>query len=210
MPLPGTSSPDSRNPAVPLTVYRYMRFTINFDYLCPFARNANEAALLGNDWEVTYEPFSLAQAHRDETQRPVWDDPEGASGIVALQWGIAVRDNFSYRFPEAHRGLFAARHDRGLDINDESVVRSVIADANLDADKVAEVVASGEPMATIRRAHLDAVEKRSVFGVPTITTAGSSFFVRLMERGNTDDLERVLQMAEWSRLNEFKRTVIPR
>jgi hypothetical protein len=31
-----------------------------------------------------------------------------------------------------------------------------------------------------------------------------------MERGRVDDLERVLDLLPWSRLNEFKRTRIPR
>ena len=42
-----------------------MRFGITYDYLCPFARNANEhvvAALRGGaDWDVTFEPYSLTQ-----------------------------------------------------------------------------------------------------------------------------------------------------
>ena len=42
-------------------------FTINFDYRCPFARNANEhviAALAGGaDYEVSFKAFSLSQVH---------------------------------------------------------------------------------------------------------------------------------------------------
>jgi hypothetical protein len=35
-------------------------------------------------------------------------------------------------------------------------------------------------------------------------------FVRYMERGRTDDLLRTLDLLEWDRLNEFKRTRLPR
>ena len=35
-------------------------------------------------------------------------------------------------------------------------------------------------------------------------------YLRFMERGRIDDLERVLDLLPWSRLNEFKRTRIPR
>jgi hypothetical protein len=31
-----------------------------------------------------------------------------------------------------------------------------------------------------------------------------------MERGRIDDLDRMLGMIEWTRLNEFKRTRVPR
>ena len=103
-----------------------MQYDITFDYLCPFARNANEAVIeglrQGRDWDVTFRPFSLAQVHVDEGGADVFDDPS-ASGVLALQWGIAVRDNAPDLFGAAHVALFAARHDHGLDIKDEAVIR---------------------------------------------------------------------------------------
>jgi len=57
-----------------------LEFSVNWDYRCPFARNAHEhvmAALdAGADWDVTYVAFSLNQAHVEEGQHDVWDDPE--------------------------------------------------------------------------------------------------------------------------------------
>jgi hypothetical protein len=35
-------------------------------------------------------------------------------------------------------------------------------------------------------------------------------FIRYMERGRVDDLERSLDLLQWTRLNEFKRTKLPR
>jgi hypothetical protein len=35
-------------------------------------------------------------------------------------------------------------------------------------------------------------------------------FIRFMERGRVDDLERALDLLDWNRLNEFKRTTIAR
>ena len=53
-------------------------FAVTWDYRCPFARNAHEhlaAALAGGaDWDVTFLPFSLSQAHVPEGGAPVWDD----------------------------------------------------------------------------------------------------------------------------------------
>jgi len=49
-----------------------------------------------------------------------------------------------------------------------------------------------------------------VWGVPTYIEGDEAVFVRFMERGRVDDLERTLDMLQWSRLNEFKRTRIAR
>jgi hypothetical protein len=52
------------------------RFAITFDYLCPFARNANEHVIAGlragADWDVHFLPYSLAQGHVEEDQQDVW------------------------------------------------------------------------------------------------------------------------------------------
>ncbi len=73
-----------------------MRFEITFDYLCPFARNANEAVVeglrRGREWDVAFRPFSLAQVHVENGESDVFTDTT-ASGILALQWGVAIRDS---------------------------------------------------------------------------------------------------------------------
>ena len=50
----------------------------------------------------------------------------------------------------------------------------------------------------------------AMFGVPTFVFGEEAAFVRFMQRGRVDDLERMLDLLEWDRLNEFKRTRIPR
>lgn len=193
-----------------------MDFSINFDYLCPFARNANEAVVAGirqgRDWSPDYRAFSLSQAHLDPGGRPVWtrEDDDLPRGVLALLWGLAVRDTQPDMFPDVHLELFAVRHDRGLDLGDERVLREAVASAGLDPDGIADVVAAGGPRAALARDHTDAVDRHRVFGVPTIVGGDEAVFVRMMERGNVDDLGRILDMIGWSRLNEFKRTRIPR
>ncbi len=191
-----------------------MEYGITFDYLCPFARNANEAVLNGladgRPWQPRFIAFSLAQAHTAENEPDVWDDPDGKSGVLALQWGIAVRDNFAKHFPAVHRALFAARHDHGLDINDETVIQDAVAGAGADVAAVAEVVATGSPMKTLAAEHMEAVAGWEVFGVPTFILNDTATFVRFMSRGDVDDLARVLDLLGWTDLNEFKRTTIPR
>ena len=190
-----------------------MRFEVTFDYLCPFARNLNEAVVAGmaegRGWEPAFRAFSLAQVHVEDGP-DVWDAPAGRSGVLALQWGIAVRDRWPQAFPAAHLALFAARHDHGRDINDERVLAGAVAGVGVDPDEVAAAVASGAPAATLGEEHMRAVAEHSVFGVPTLLVGDEAVFVRLMTRGSVDDLQRALDLVAWTDLNEFKRTSIPR
>lgn len=190
-----------------------MRFEITFDYLCPFARNANEAVVeglrQGRDWDVAFRPFSLAQVHVEEGEPSVFEDTT-KSGILALQWGVAIRDNDPENFPAAHLALFGARHDDGLDIANESVIRSALAGTGVDLEKIAEIVASGVPTKTLATEHNEAVERWQVFGVPTFIHDGVATFVRFMSRGDVDDLDRALGLLDWQDMNEFKRTVVTR
>lgn len=190
-----------------------MRFEITFDYLCPFARNAAEAVVnglaAGRDWEVAFRPFSLSQIHREEDDPDVFADSR-ASGVRALHWGLAVRDNWPQEFPAAHLALFAARHDQGRDLSDEGVIRDALRRAGVDDEAAAAVVASGSPAETLAAEHTEAVRRWRVFGVPTLISGEVATFVRFMSRGRVEDLERVLTLLDWHDLNEFKRTVVPR
>jgi hypothetical protein len=49
-----------------------------------------------------------------------------------------------------------------------------------------------------------------VWGVPTFIEDEDAVFVRFMERGRVDDLERTIDLISWTRLNEFKRPRIDR
>jgi len=192
------------------------RFAVSFDYRCPFARNVHEAVVRGlregRDWDVRFLPFSLDQVHVVEGEPPVWERPPGerGTGVLALEWGVAVRDRFPDRFGDFHVAVFAARHDHGRKLADESVLRDVATSVGLDGDAVAAVVATGEPLATLAAEHTEAVKRWSVFGVPTFVVGDRAVFVRLMERDVPDDVERVLTLLEFERLNEFKHTRVPR
>ena len=189
---------------------------VTFDYRCPFAYNGNAAAVAaqraGADLDVRYVPFSLDQVHVPEGEPPVWEREPGAwgSGVLALLYGIAVRDQFPDQFFDAHLSLFAARHERGEKLGDENVVRAAVEAAGLDADAVAAEVWSGRPLKSLAAEHTEMVDNYEVFGVPTFVEGDEAVFIRFMERGRVDDLERALELLQWSRLNEFKRTRIAR
>ncbi|HVW42872.1 MAG TPA: DsbA family protein [Amycolatopsis sp.] len=198
-------------------------FAVTWDYRCPFARNAHEHLLTGlaagADWQVRYLPFSLGQAHVEEGQPSVWEKPEQDSGILALQAGVVVRDEFPERFPAVHRALFAARHDEGLHLEDRTVVERVLTEHGVPADTVLSRIDSGAALETVRAEHEEFVASHTVWGVPTFIAGDQAVFVRLMNRApegadpvtSVRAVERVVELLTgWPELNEFKHTSIPR
>ena len=196
-------------------------FAVTWDYRCPFARNAHEHILAGladgAEWDVSFLPFSLTQAHVPEGGIPAWDDPAKAPDLMALAAGVVVRDEYPEQFVAVHHALFAARHDAGLDLRDRGVVAGVLDAAGVPGDKVLAQVDSGEPIDEIERAHLQAVGEWNVFGVPTFVVDGRAVFVRLMSRPGDDaalarrTIEGIVQlMDDQPDLNEFKFTKLSR
>ena len=196
-------------------------FSVTWDYLCPFARNAHEHLVValegGAPWDVTFTPFSLMQAHVEDGGTPVWELEEKARGLLALEAGVVVRDRFPDRFRAAHVALFAIRHDQGKDISDADVVREALASAGVPADQVFAEIDEGWPLDTIRTEHDKAVSDYEVFGVPTFFADGDAAFVRFMTRpaGDTTRARAVIERAvdllrDHPELNEFKHTKIPR
>ena len=197
-------------------------FQITFDYLCPFARNANEHVVeglrSGADWDVRFLPFSLAQGHVEETEPAIWDrdEPRTMSGILALQVGLAVRDHHADHFLDVHQALFAARHDEGHDIKDPAVLRDVLTTAGLSADEVLGRIDGGSVLETLQIEHTEAVDKHQVWGVPTFITDRRAVFVRLMDRPEADGalatrrIEHVLDLVDSPlELHEFKQVDLP-
>jgi len=198
-------------------------FAVTWDYRCPFARNAHEHLLTGlaagADWQVQFVPFSLGQVHVPDGEPSVWEKPEQDGGIVALQAGVIVRDEFGEQFPAVHRALFAARHDDALKLQDPAVVRGVLRDHGVADDAVFARIESGDALLRVRDEHQQYAQSRSVWGVPTFIAADQAVFVRLMHRAPTGadtttsitTIERTVELLTgWPDLNEFKRTSVPR
>ncbi len=170
----------------------------------------------GAPWTATFSAFSLnATKGGDE----VWHDPGLEPALLAMKVGVAVRDIRPDDFPRVHHALFAARHDRGLDIRQEAVVRQVLEEQDVDADEVLAAVAGGRSLETIRDEHTWAVADHAVFGVPTVIAGDppDAVFVRVMSRPEGDagmarrTVEQVLDLlVGCPGLNEFKHTRIPR
>ncbi len=196
------------------------QFAVTFDYRCPYARIAHDHVLTGlaagADWEVTFLPFSLGQAHVEEGQPSVWEQPEQDSGILALQLSIAIRDGQPALFQAAHRALFDHRHVHSGSLREREALTGVVTPLGVDVDGAWAAVDSGEPLAVIEKEHTAFVQSHDVWGVPTFVVGESAVFVRLLEpAGDDGDLavrtvDRVLEQMSWPLLNEFKHTSIPR
>jgi hypothetical protein len=192
------------------------QFAVSFDYRCPFARNGHESVVAGlragRDWDVRFLPFSLDQVHVEEGEPPVWDrEPDAwGTGVLALTWAIAVRDSFADNFFDWHIAAFTARHVEGAKIAKVDVLREIAASVGLDTDAVAAEVASGRPLKVLAEEHTEAVKRWNVFGVPTFIVGERAAFVRVMDRDNPTDVDRILDLLEWTDLNEFKHTSVPR
>ena len=196
-------------------------FAVTYEYRCPFARNVHEHLLVGlaggADWDVEFAPFSLSQVHVEEGAPAVWDAPDKASGLLAMEASIVVRDRHPEQFGDVHSALFAARHDEGRDLRERAVVADVLHNAGVDAEAVLAEVDDGWPRDVFRKAHEAAVSEHHVFGVPTFVMGDAAVFVRVMTRPDgdaalaTSTIEHVLGLiAGHPDLNEFKYTSISR
>ncbi len=195
-------------------------FAITWDYRCPYGRIAHDHIVhglrAGADWNVTFVPFCLGQSHVEEGMPDVWDAPEQDSGLLALQVGVAVRDNQPHAFVELHHALYEFRHTRNGDLRSRDALSDVVRGCGIDAGSVFAEVDSGRPLATIRDEHTRYAQSHHVWGVPVFIVGQAAVFVRLLDRPEGDEalaqhtVERILDLVAWDSLNEFKHTSVPR
>ena len=146
----------------------------------------------------------------------VWDDPESDSGLLALQVGVAVRDEQPHAFLELHHALFEFRHTRHGNLRDRASLSTIIQGCGLDPVAVFTEVDSGRPLAVIKEEHTRYANSHAVWGVPVFIVGDHAVFVRLLDRADGDQalaqhtIEKILDLIDWPILNEFKHTSVPR
>lgn len=146
----------------------------------------------------------------------VWEVPESDSGLLALQVGIAVRDNQPHAFIPFHRAMYEFKHALGGNIRDRDSISRVLTGSGLDPRAVFDEVDSGRPLATIAAEHKRYAASHHVWGVPVFIVDDKAVFVRLLDRPEGDEalaihtIERILDNIDWPILNEFKHTSVPR
>jgi DSBA-like thioredoxin domain len=214
------ASPYARKGLKEVQVTELPAFEVTYDYLCPFAHIAHEhvvdALRAGAPWAVTFTPWTLRQVHKEEGAPDVWDDETKRDDLLALEASVAVRDGWPDQFLDVHQALFRARHDRGSKLASREEVGSVLEGAGADVAKVFEAVDGGEPRKQLEASWRRLVDDHNAFGVPTFVIGDQAVFVRLMARPTSSDDaitaidEVVRRVVDDTRLNEFKRTKIPR
>jgi len=193
-------------------------FGITYDYLCPFARNANEHVLAGiaggAAWDVDFVPLSLTQLKSAESGTPRWDGPGALrrSGVLALAVAEVVRVHRPERFIDVHRELFALRHDRGEDLRDPNCIAGALDRIGVES---ALVDSAPEGLERLHATHDDLV-RREVWGVPTLLGTRRAAFVRVLDRPTADAgvsvarISRLLELLEGEpMLHEFKQVDLP-
>ena len=164
-------------------------------------------------------PFSLSQAHVEDGGDPgVGRRRSGSADLIAIEAGLVVRDRFPDRFFDVHLGLFAARHDEGLDLRDEASSATCSTGTASTPTRCFAAIGEGWPrQESSARSHEAAVADHQVFGVPTFISGEASAFVRIMTRPEGDGklavstIEGVLELLDGHpELNEFKHTSISR
>jgi len=195
------------------------RFGITYDYRCPFARLVHDHVVValqdGADWDVTFLPFCLGQAHVEEGEADIWERPHDDSGLLALQLSVSVRDLQPGAFLAVHHALFNHRHNGGGSLRDDATLRRVITQASADADAAFADVSTGRPLAVIREEHTKYVRSHEVWGTPTFVMDDKAVFVRLLDHSHGDaaaartTIDRIIADIRWPILNEFKHTSVP-
>ena len=162
-------------------------------------------------------PFSLGQAHVEEGEADVWDEPERDSGLLALQVGTLVRDRFPDRFPAVHASLFALRHDEGKSLRDEAAAPQVLRGTASTPTPCSTRSPPASPSRVVKAEHTEAVERHKVWGVPTFIVGrpGGVRPAHAPPRGRRRCSARPRSSgcstcSAWPELNEFKHTSIPR
>ncbi len=194
-------------------------FALTFDYRCPFARLVHdhvvEGLRAGANWDVTFLPFCLGQAHVEEGQPDIWETPQADSGLLALQLAISIRDNQPDAFLDFHQAMFNHRHNGGGSLKDRTTLERIMTESRAIPEIAFADVETGRPLAVIKDEHTKYARSHSVWGTPTFVVGDSAIFVRLLDHSHGDQqvatrtIERILDDIEWPILNEFKHTSIP-
>lgn len=200
-----------------------MKFGVNWDYRCPFARNLHEhlvtALKSGADktWDVDFIPFSLSQVHIEEDEPPVWEDASKKKELLAVAAGLATHHLFGSQFYDVHLDMFSARHDQARDITDWNVIADILEVNGVDSAKVRDEIDNGTILNEFQERHEQTVRDFQVFGVPTVFLDGTATFARIMTRPKGDGqlAERTIQyllntVTLHPEFNEIKHTKISR
>jgi predicted DsbA family dithiol-disulfide isomerase len=193
-----------------------INFDVFFDYLCPFVYRV--AGMLdgvrssgARPIDVRWRYFSLTQVNSKDDGWTLWNAPasETVRGRLAFKAAEAARRQG--RFDDLHMPLLEARHRDRLDLDDQTVIERVAADAGLDLQRFAVDLRAPDILDAVARDHREAVDEHGVFGTPTFLFGdGASAYVRLavpLDGGDAVEVfDRLMSVAAREpRILEIKR-----
>ncbi len=114
---------------------------------------------------------------------------ERGGGVLALEWGLAVRDAFPEKFLDWHLAAFAARHDHAQKLADEAVLRERRNPSGSIPTRSRPRWRPAGRSRPSRQSTPTRSRRNGMFGVPTFVVGDQAVFVRLMDRNNTEDID---------------------
>jgi predicted DsbA family dithiol-disulfide isomerase len=173
----------------------------------------------GEEFEVDWQPFSLAQANNDKgPDFKYWEQPGALDGsdrtLLAHRAGLAAKRQGKEAFEAFFMALLKARHEGKKDLTDPAVIEGAALAAGIDLGRFREDLADPDLLREIGESHTRAVEEVGAFGVPTfVFPGGKAAFLKMFIPPEDrmvevfDSLVKV--MGEFEHVGEIKRPQPP-
>jgi protein-disulfide isomerase-like protein with CxxC motif len=174
--------------------------------------------ITGQDIEVDWQPFSLAQVNNKEEGTFVWESPDIIDGtdpiLLAHKAGLAAKRQGKEAFESFFMALLKARHEDKADLNDREVMEAAAVVGGLDVGRFWEDAADPDLMRELSESHTKAVEEYGAFGVPTfVFDGGNPAFLKMFIPPDEQAVEiydsLLKTMSQFAHVGELKRPQPP-
>ena len=172
----------------------------------------------GQDIDVDWQPFSLAQVNNKEEGVVVWELPGAVDGsdptLLAHKAGLAAKRQGKEAFEAFFMALLKARHEDKVDLNDRDAIEAAAVTSGLDVGRFWEDAADPDLLREIGESHTKAVEEYGAFGVPTFVFDGQNpTFLKMFIPPDDQAVEiydtLMKAMSQFAHVGEMKRPQPP-
>ena len=173
----------------------------------------------GENVEIDWQPFLLAQANNDKGQEDkIWKRPEIIDGtdnaLLAHRAGLAAKRQGDEAFKGFFMALLRLRHEDKKDLTDPAVMQEAAENAGIDYARLTEDIADPVLLDDLAESHTKAVEEVGAFGVPTfVFPSGKSAFLKMFippDEQAVEIYESLFKtMSEFAHVGEIKRPQPP-
>ncbi len=189
-----------------------MKFSIYYDFRCPFANNMTnflgKAQSQGISLDITWFPFSLELNNvRKENSN---QNKVNLNAFVFVEW---VQSKYPDKTFEVIREIFKARHQLGNDHNSLTTLENIVLSCRLGRIAIQDILEDKRLYDSVEKKHFNGI-KLGVFGVPTLAYDDNNIvFVKMLLPDNKDvknilyTLETLIQKQ--SIIGEIKRPQPP-